>query len=128
MSGVEDNEVRRVAADNAKKWRGTIEILADAEAISQRFMDYDPADDMCPNCVTPWKCNGPHVEPERIVNVDQEARKAASVYDEVHAAVVAEPVGSLARRLHSALGDLSSAVLHAAKSETMRRDDLLGDA
>ena len=22
---------------------------------------YDPAeDDMCPNCVTPWKCNGPH--------------------------------------------------------------------
>lgn len=22
--------------------------------------DFDPADDMCPNCVTPWKCNGPH--------------------------------------------------------------------
>ena len=21
---------------------------------------YDEADDMCPNCVTPWKCNGPH--------------------------------------------------------------------
>lgn len=19
-------------------------------------------DDMCPNCVTPWKCNGPHLE------------------------------------------------------------------
>ena len=19
--------------------------------------------DMCPNCVTPWKCNGPHVPP-----------------------------------------------------------------
>lgn len=22
--------------------------------------EYDP-DYMCPNCVTPWKCNGPHV-------------------------------------------------------------------
>lgn len=20
------------------------------------------ADDMCPNCVTPWKCNGPHID------------------------------------------------------------------
>lgn len=20
----------------------------------------EPEDDMCPNCVTPWKCNGPH--------------------------------------------------------------------
>ena len=19
--------------------------------------------DMCPNCVTPWKCNGPHLQP-----------------------------------------------------------------
>lgn len=21
----------------------------------------DDSDDMCPNCVTPWKCNGPHL-------------------------------------------------------------------
>jgi hypothetical protein len=21
-------------------------------------------DDMCPNCVTPWKCNGPHLSPD----------------------------------------------------------------
>lgn len=21
----------------------------------------DDGDDMCPNCVTPWKCNGPHL-------------------------------------------------------------------
>lgn len=20
----------------------------------------DEGDEMCPNCVTPWKCNGPH--------------------------------------------------------------------
>jgi hypothetical protein len=41
------------------------------------------------------------------------ARDAATLYDEVHAAVMAEPVGSLARRLHSALGDLAHAVLTA---------------
>lgn len=23
-----------------------------------------PEDDMCPNCVTPWKCNGPHLTGE----------------------------------------------------------------
>ena len=23
--------------------------------------DPEDDDDMCPNCVTPWKCNGPHV-------------------------------------------------------------------
>jgi hypothetical protein len=23
--------------------------------------DFDEADNMCPNCVTPWKCNGPHL-------------------------------------------------------------------
>lgn len=25
----------------------------------------DDMDDMCPNCVTPWKCNGPHIRPCR---------------------------------------------------------------
>jgi hypothetical protein len=29
--------------------------------------DWDEADDMCPNCVTPWKCNGPHELPEHVV-------------------------------------------------------------
>ena len=34
----------------------------------------EPFDEMCPNCVTPWRCNGPHVtddfnpRPEDIVN------------------------------------------------------------
>lgn len=23
-------------------------------------MQFDESDGMCPNCVTPWKCNGPH--------------------------------------------------------------------
>ena len=26
--------------------------------------NWDEADDMCPNCVTPWKCNGPHIASE----------------------------------------------------------------
>ncbi len=26
-------------------------------------MGFDEADQMCPNCVTPWKCNGPHTPP-----------------------------------------------------------------
>lgn len=33
--------------------------------------DYISEDDMCINCVTPWKCNGPHIpanEPEAPVN------------------------------------------------------------
>lgn len=35
----------------------------DRLADTDRFpSEYDPVDgsDMCPNCVTPWKCNGPH--------------------------------------------------------------------
>jgi len=24
-------------------------------------VNHDLEDEMCPNCVTPWKCNGPHI-------------------------------------------------------------------
>lgn len=61
------------------------------------------------------------------------ARDAATLYDEVRGDVMAEPVGSLVRRLHSALGDLAHAVLTApdpaaaevrgAQAERMRRMD-----
>lgn len=27
---------------------------------------FDEADDMCPNCVTPWKCNGPHLSEQTV--------------------------------------------------------------
>lgn len=52
------------------------------------------------------------------------ARAAATLYDEVRAAVIAEPIGSLARRLHTALGNLAHAVLTsepaaAAEVETL---------
>lgn len=35
---------------------------------------FDEADDMCPNCVTPWKCNGPHLSEQTVV-----ARRAAAL-------------------------------------------------
>jgi hypothetical protein len=25
---------------------------------------WDEADNMCPNCLTPWRCNGPHLADE----------------------------------------------------------------
>ena len=31
-----------------------------ARNITDMLADDDPEDAMCPNCVTPWKCNGPH--------------------------------------------------------------------
>lgn len=30
-------------------------------SLSHGDRDFDEADGMCPNCVTPWKCNGPHL-------------------------------------------------------------------
>lgn len=35
-------------------------IAARGEAMSEDYM--------CPLCVTPWKCNGPHIEPEDMAN------------------------------------------------------------
>jgi len=26
------------------------------------FKKVDKSEYMCPNCLTPWKCNGPHIE------------------------------------------------------------------
>jgi len=30
-------------------------------------------DDMCPNCVTPWKCNGPHLDSFQVVELRTQA-------------------------------------------------------
>ena len=27
---------------------------------------WDEVDGMCPNCITPWKCNGPHLSDETV--------------------------------------------------------------
>ena len=52
-----------------------------------------------------------------------EARRAGAVYDEVMDAVRAEPVGSIARRLHSNLGDLAHVVLSALDTPPALGDD-----
>lgn len=52
--------------------RALLDALAEVEAVYQaevarlrkQIEDEPPEEDldyMCPNCVTPWKCNGPHV-------------------------------------------------------------------
>lgn len=40
-------------------------------ALNNQSVDSDAGDDeyMCPNCVTPWKCNGPHT-PDKNTNID----------------------------------------------------------
>ena len=40
--------------------RNILSILAD-HAPAELAVVWDEADNMCPNCVTPWKCNGPHL-------------------------------------------------------------------
>jgi hypothetical protein len=37
------------------------DVIADLSDIPP-WQGEDEDDGMCPNCVTPWKCNGPHVE------------------------------------------------------------------
>jgi hypothetical protein len=34
--------------------------------------DDELADEMCPNCVTPWKCNGPHWAEDEPLRFDDE--------------------------------------------------------
>ena len=54
---IEDIEAEAVAAERVR--------IAAAMARLRGHDCWDEADSMCPNCVTPWKCNGPHESPER---------------------------------------------------------------
>ena len=38
-----------------------IEIINGVKELLQQGLEH--ADQMCPNCITPWKCNGPHIPP-----------------------------------------------------------------
>ena len=40
----------------------------------------DPTEYLCPNCVTPWKCNGPHIPDPTTVH-DDLARLHAIEYE-----------------------------------------------
>ena len=49
----------KVGCDNNPCCCGLDALLA--ETASAEPQSFDEADNMCPNCVTPWKCNGPHL-------------------------------------------------------------------
>jgi len=34
--------------------------------IIENTYEFDIADNMCSNCITPWKCNGPHIYEETV--------------------------------------------------------------
>jgi hypothetical protein len=50
-----------VTENGVPKWEITVREMAAAQQPAQAA----PGDDdyMCPNCNTPWKCNGPHLLP-----------------------------------------------------------------
>lgn len=60
---------------------------------------HDPScDDMCPNCVTPWKCNGPHVPADPSYPTDPDGGLARLAADEwVDARMYAEGMEPFAR-------------------------------
>ena len=66
-----------------------VERLAEAmRRIGYIVYEGDPDDDdMCPNCVTPWKCNGPHILKERPDANDEEAAKLAAEYSRLSGSV-----------------------------------------
>ena len=72
----------------------------------------DETDDMCPNCQTPWKCNGPHL-------IDETPRSIRSAL--LVARITARAIGDVAeynrRRemLLSWLGDDDPAIMDAVK-------------
>lgn len=44
----------------AESLRRIADALEEMVSDDPRYAEADP-DYMCPNCVTPWKCNGPHI-------------------------------------------------------------------
>jgi|GEM_PF-4308996 len=59
--------------------------------------EYDEADNMCPNCVTPWKCNGPHLSDVTLATLD--AALATPLSSEVERLRALERVAEAARRV-----------------------------
>ena len=61
---------------------------------------------MCPFCVNPWKCNGPHIEPEDMVEFEAYSRSQYDFgfRDGLDAAEAA--VSTYADKTHQHKGDL----------------------
>ena len=41
------------------------EIEMTQDELDKMFKKVDKSEYMCPNCLTPWKCNGPHIEEKK---------------------------------------------------------------
>ncbi len=52
-------------------------------------MNHELEDEMCPNCVTPWKCNGPHIL-EGDNGMNEHALKWRGLDDEQKASIAVE--------------------------------------
>jgi hypothetical protein len=60
-----DSEHCDCCAENLGVFDAALAALTAAPpASAERDVIDDLAADMCPNCVTPWKCNGPHLNDE----------------------------------------------------------------
>lgn len=75
------------------------------------YADGDDEEYMCPNCVTPWKCNGPHIPEEREV-IGQRVYLSLSPNVALALAGVVQVAGELAALLpdaglHAALDRLA---------------------
>ncbi len=65
--GTLDTDGMRHTAKVAWRALALLQRELDAEAtvvINKLNYNYNLDDAMCPNCVTPWKCNGPHLLPD----------------------------------------------------------------
>lgn len=61
-------------------------------------MNHELEDEMCPNCVTPWKCNGPHIL-EGDNEVDKYALKWRGLDDEQKASIAVELLTELLKEV-----------------------------
>lgn len=72
----------------------TLKLCVDNDWLRQQIVNdlISDEDDMCPNCVTPWKCNGPHLmektmterkEYWRMLDPDQKAQVAIELFVEL---------------------------------------------
>lgn len=52
---------------------------------------------MCPNCVTPWKCNGPHILDESMSRrqQDEQVEYQYAIYNDIWALVQRDGIGAV---------------------------------
>jgi hypothetical protein len=67
-------------------------VLLGIWAARQRPAPIEPEDDyMCPNCVTPWKCNGPHIPDVQYHELPWHDEQLERLLDDVHSGETSIP-------------------------------------